>query len=618
MNPTASLKTLAGLTANALTTVQTREIMRFTSNTKADMLRMVHSAKSGHIGGSLSSAEIVAMAHLCAGENDKIIVSHGHIAPIIYATLGNLGYFDIEEAIQGLRRTTRFEGHPSIAVPGIEWCNGMLGQGLSVGAGFALAKRLKNELGNVFVLMGDGEQQKGQILEAARFAVKHRLNNLTCVIDCNGLQASGKIDDIQPLDLRAMFESSGCFVLEADGHDPTSLYNAFKHDAPAPKIILAQTIMGNGIPEIENDYRYHGKIPDDAIAELAIALWSGSDAGISLSEPRKATTPLYHRIDRGNTTTYTDEADLRQVFADALSDIIRINPDSVISAIDCDLKESMKLHLLPPENVVECGISEHNAMSMAAAMAKSGILTFFCDFGVLAVDETYSQLRMADINGAPIKIIATHCGLDVGEDGKTHQCLDYIGTASQLFGIKIIVPADPNQADHVLRYAAGEPSAFLLACGRTPVPVLRKIDLAPIYDENYNFIYGECEKIRDGSHGIIFSYGTMLHRAVTVSDHLSQRGIAIGVINAPSPTCLNEESVLEAAKTGLVITYEDHHMRTGLGCSVARIIAGRTLCRFITLGVTEYGGSGPPSELYAEQGLNEQQLSDIIMNALSQ
>ena len=167
---------------------------------------------------------------------------------------------------------------------------------------------------------------------------------------------------------------------------------------------------------------------------------------------------------------YAQPTECRTVVGGAVEDIANDNDGKNIAVFACDLRDSFRLENIAvkyPDCFYECGIAEQNALTAAAAMAKEGITVFYAGFAVFAIGEVYSQLRMADINHAPLKIIATHCGLDVGEDGKTHQCLDYISLLSNMPNMKILVPADANHADILTHYAAYNDGAFCICMGRS-------------------------------------------------------------------------------------------------------------------------------------------------------
>ena len=256
------------------TTIDQAEIKRLSEiarNARGDILTMTTLAGSGHPGGSMSSIDMytVLMQHARIDPakphetgRDRIVVSHGHTSPGVYAALARSGFFAVDDAITGFRHpATMFEGHIERTVPGVEWSSGNLGQGLSAGCAFALSARIHNTDAQTFVVMGDGEQQKGQITEARRFAAKYKLGNLTVLIDKNNLQISGSTSDVMPQHIKENFVSDGWQVLEINGHDLQQIWDALQtamQDETRPTAIIAETVMGKGVSFMENIEKYHG------------------------------------------------------------------------------------------------------------------------------------------------------------------------------------------------------------------------------------------------------------------------------------------------------------------------------------------------------------------------
>jgi transketolase len=238
---------------------------------RGDILKMTTLAGSGHPGGSMSSIDFYLVLYSYANvhpqspsdpNRDRIVISHGHTSPGVYAALGRIGFFPIEAAIATFRKAgSPFEGHVEKGVPGVEWNTGNLGQGLSAGCGFALGSRVLEKGFHVFVTMGCGEQQKGQISEARRFAVKYDLHNLTVIIDYNLRQISGVTPEIMPQNISKNFESDGWRVLEINGHQFQEIYSAFREAALAkhPTVIIAHTTMGKGVSFMEGKEEFHGR-----------------------------------------------------------------------------------------------------------------------------------------------------------------------------------------------------------------------------------------------------------------------------------------------------------------------------------------------------------------------
>ena len=244
---------------------------------RKSVVRSLAEAQSGHLGGSLGLADIFTALYFSIlnhnprqpewPERDRVILSIGHVAPVLYATLAHSGYFPLEELCTLRKLGSRLQGHPGRdhGLPGLELSAGSLGQGLSVATGMALAAKMDHRKHRIYSIHGDGELQEGSIWEAAMAASHHNLDNLTAVVDRNGLQIDGRTDDVMKLEpLAGKWRSFGWNVLECDGHDFSSILDAF-HTAAQPSglpaVIIAKTIMGKGIKSIENDYRWHGKVP---------------------------------------------------------------------------------------------------------------------------------------------------------------------------------------------------------------------------------------------------------------------------------------------------------------------------------------------------------------------
>lgn len=240
------------------------------------IITMLVEAKSGHTAGPLDMADIFTAFYFHIlkhdpknpewEERDRLILSNGHIVPVRYAAMAHAGYFPIEEC-QTLRKFgSRLQGHPERErLPGLETTSGPLGEGLSQGAGLAYAFRMDNKRNHIYVCMGDGEQNEGNVWEAAMFVGKNKLSNLTAVIDRNNIQIDGMTEDVMPLgDLRGKYEAFGWHVLEVDGHNIQQFIEAI-NEAKAifekPTVIIAHTIAGKGVVDIEGDYHWHGKPP---------------------------------------------------------------------------------------------------------------------------------------------------------------------------------------------------------------------------------------------------------------------------------------------------------------------------------------------------------------------
>jgi transketolase len=261
------------------------ELKTVAKRLRRHIITMTGKAGSGHPGGSLSSVEIVAtlywkvMQHKPADpqwwDRDRFILSKGHAAPLLYAVLAECGYFPVAELATLRQLDSRLQGHADrTATPGVEMSSGSLGQGLSFAIGVALAGRLNSQSYRVYVLLGDGECDEGQVWEGAMAAAHFRLDNLVAIVDNNGLQIDGWNCDVMNLEpLNKKWEAFGWYVVEVDGHNLTQLLDAFKQAKLVrgqPTVIIAHTIKGKGVSFMENNADFHGKAPN--VAEVEIAL----------------------------------------------------------------------------------------------------------------------------------------------------------------------------------------------------------------------------------------------------------------------------------------------------------------------------------------------------------
>ncbi len=609
---------------------------------RAAILTMTTLSASGHPGGSMSSIDFLLTLYSRinvdpknpqAANRDCVVVSNGHISPAVYSTLGLNGFIDLDDAVTQFRLAgSKFEGHVEPIVPGIEWGTGNLGQGLSAGVGFALATRL-NEINNqVFVLMGDGEQQKGQIAEARRFAVKYGLNNVTAIIDYNQLQIGGDIHCVMPQNIRQGYESDGWMVIEIDGHSFEEIDKAITDaiNAEKPVMILAHTVMGKGVSFMENLEKYHGStLNDQQYADACKEL--GIDNRLEhFRQLRNQCNPQYGHLkvtgkglDPGTPRVYDGKTDNRSAWGNALADLAETNGGvkAPMAVFDCDLQGSVKTNdfeKVAPNRFFQGGIMEHNTATLAGAVSKYGIHAYFADFGVFGVDETYNQHRLNDINETNLKLVTTHVGLDVGEDGKTHQCIDYLGVMRNLFHFKVIVPADPNQTDRVIRYISSCYGNFLVPMGRSKLAPIREAEGKLLFADGYEFVYGKADLMREGNQAAIMVMGTLAGNAVKAAEILEKQGVSVQVWNVSCPCDVDEEALKQAAATGTIFTVEDHNVHTGLGASIATKLLDLGLsCKLHRFGVEDYCVSGSADDVYRFAGLDAETIAKRIEDKLA-
>ncbi len=599
---------------------------------------MTARANSGHPAGALSSMKMYMAVYGAANitpencdslDRDFVVISHGHTSAAAYAALAYYGFVDPFDAVNEFRRTgSRFQGHVDRRVQGIDWSSGCLGQGLSAGAGYALAQRARGCKGHVYVLMGDGEQPKGQVAEARRLIVSQKLNNVTALIDANDIQITGRCSEVFPVNIKGLWEADGWKVFECDGDSFAELYAAMKEarECGQPAVIICHTIIGKGVSFMEDSPEYHGKaatgdLYQQAMKELGqpdyIAL-AASHAKAEFSAPRSI-SPVKPVLDLGTPKVYgaSDKTDNRSAFGTALTQIGELNYKNPgrtpVLVFDCDLSGSVKTSGFEkkcPDNFIQDGIQESNAAVAAGAASVGGTVPVWADFGIFGLPEVYNQQRMNDVNHANEKLVLTHVGLDVGEDGKTHQCVDYVGLLSNFFHWKLVVPADPNQTDRATRWAMGTPGNICLAMGRSKVDTLCS-DGTPLFARDFK--YGEAVKVRDGKDAAILALGVMTGRALKAAEILSAQGIEAAVYAVSCPLEIDEKALRESFATGCVATVEDHNIKSGMGSIWLSRAAELGLCaRAVRIGVHRYGDSGPSGEVYTAMGLSPEKIAESV------
>jgi len=272
--------------AKKLTAEQVSQLENHVKAIRSSIVSMVTEAQSGHPGGSLSAADILATLYFAEmnvnpkdtqmKNRDRFVLSKGHAAPVLYATLAEKGFFPKEELLTLRKINSRLQGHPSMKnLPGIDMSTGSLGQGLSVAAGMALAARLDGSDHRVFTILGDGELEEGMVWEAAMFAAHYKLDNLTAFIDYNGLQIDGPVADVMsPLPIPEKWQAFSWNIIKIDGHDINAIYDAIqiaKTVKGKPTMIIAKTVKGKGVCQMENIADWHGKAPSHEQCELFLA-----------------------------------------------------------------------------------------------------------------------------------------------------------------------------------------------------------------------------------------------------------------------------------------------------------------------------------------------------------
>ena len=616
----------------AVTTTEAPVTLEARANAaRRDILTMTTVAGVGHPGGSMSTIDMLLATmersnlrpdNHDAFSRDHIVVSHGHVSPAVYAALAQYGFIDRDAVLSTFRLAgSLYQGHIERYLPGVDWTTGNLGQGLAAACGFALALTKGGDSAHtVYVLCSDGEHAKGQVAEARHFAAHHGLDNLVVLIDRNGLQINGSVFDIMRVNIAQEYLAADWNVLEIDGHDPAAIRAALEtasSTSRVPTCIVGSTVLGKGVSFMENDPAYHGSaLKEGAYVQALAELGFGPDldpvrrqrATHVKGSPQRRPMHASHAIDAGTRRVYAQDVltDMRSAWGQALVDIGARNRNVLV--FDCDLADSVKTKAFAeafPDRFVQAGVQEHATATIAGAASTSDQLVFWADYGAFAVDEVYNQHRLNGINDANLKTVCTHCGIDVGEDGPTHQVVDTIGLLRNLPGARVLLPADPSQADAMTRHMATTPGNVFMLMGRSKVPVIQDEAGEPFYGEGYAISPGAWDWLREGRDGLIVAWGVMTWRALAAAREAAQDGIDVGVVSIPSLDQPSDDTLAKLRRAPWVVTVEDHWAHTGIGGWLSFVCMQHGITpRMAHLGPTELPFSGAANDVYAIMGLD--------------
>jgi transketolase len=574
-------------------------------------------AGSGHPTSCCSAADVVAalfFGHMRYDpknphyyNNDRFILSKGHAAPLLYAAWAETGRFPVEELLTLRRLDSELEGHPTPRLPFVDVATGSLGQGLAVGVGMALCARLDNLDYRTYVLMGDGECAEGAVWEAASLAGINQLNNLIAVVDVNRLGQSQETAFGHNLNVyKKRFEAFGWRTEEIDGHDMDEIIEVLAAVGlgSQPLVILAKTLKGAGISFIQDKEGWHGKpLSKDeaarAIAELQPTAKSG--IGHSITPPSQLPAPKNDAPAGYPEINYKlgDLVATREAFGTALLRIGEADPRVV--GLDGDTKNSTysdKFFKKFPNRFVECFIAEQNMVGVATGYSTRGKVPFASTFACF-FSRAYDQIRVAGISMANVKLVGSHVGVSIGEDGASQMGLEDIAMMRAIAGSVVLYPSDAVCAEKLMDQMAAHKGIAFLRTSRPKAPV--------IYNNDEQFPIGGAKVLRQsgGDKATVVAAGVTLFEALKAADALKNEGIGITVIDAYSIKPLGKDVIMSAARAtnNVVITVEDHYAEGGLGDAVAGELSVEGI-KVHKLAVRELPHSGKPEELLAKYGID--------------
>jgi len=613
-------------------------------------------AGSGHAGGTLSVMDITAALYLKVADHDpknpswpdrdRIIWSTGHKAPSLYLGLAVAGFCPVEDVMTLRKLGSAYQGHPHwLKLPGVEVSTGSLGQGLSIAVGIALAAKLDGKGHKTFCLMGDGEQQEGQIWEAAMEAGHFHLDNLIGIIDCNRLQIDGWVKDVMEVEpLAAKYASFGWDVLRIDGHDMKQVVDALrlaKLVVGKPVVILADTVKGKGVSFMQDQAGWHGKAPNyeeltKALNELGLSeripvqqlLDKAKHYQADVEQKLDSKMPKFTRDywwNAGDTMKVKMEP-TRKGFGQSLAEN---GNDERVVCLGLDISGSITIsdfYSGKPERKkrwISMGIAEQSATSAAAGLAKEGKLPVLGTYATFAAARNLDQIRTSVCYGNfNVMIAGAHGGVSVGPDGATHQALEDLFAMQGLPNMSVVVPCDVEETRKATNYLLLQhvgPKYIRFAREATPVVtnektpfVFGKANVIRLRGEAANFAEAFETRLAAGYENeredlSIIACGPMVPEAMRAAYILKRDyGYETRVLNLHTLKPFDAEAVIRAAHdTGVVVTAEEHQIGA-LAWRVSAILTESPDLYGLPLitgaiGVKDrFGDSGAPWELIKE------------------
>lgn len=583
-------------------------------------------AGSGHPTTCASAADIMSALFFDAMRydpqdpaseaNDVFILSKGHAAPVLYAAWAEAGYLPEDELLTLRRIDSDLEGHPPTTLPFVDVATGSLGQGLSVGVGMAHACRLDGNDRRIWVLLGDGEVAEGAVWEAASMAANDRLGNLVATVDVNRLGQSAPTMLQHDMDAyRVRWEAFGWETLVVDGHDIGALVDAYRQarsSLDTPTVVLAKTFKGRGIPCAEDKDGWHGKpIPSGSMADEAIASLESQLSGASVkwqanlppaiapepAETKPAQPPPY-RI--GGPVVAT-----RQAYGHALEALART--DSRVVGVDGDVGNSTfttDIMKTDPSRLMQCYIAEQNLVGVAMGLACRGKIPFASSFACFLA-RGYDFMRLAAISSTNIKLVGTHAGISIGEDGASQMGLEDLAMTCAEPNYTVFYPSDATSAWRAIELAAGIDGPVYVRTSRPKTPIL--------YGPDEPFETGMAKTLRSSCEDrvAIVAAGVTLYEALEAADALEAEGIHARVIDVFSVQPIDILTLRAAAADcgGNIVTVEDHYAHGGIGSAVLGALA-EDGARVRQLAVRDIARSGKPAELLDQFGISARHIAE--------
>lgn len=597
------------------------------------ILTSTTAAGSGHPTSSLSAVELMATLFFDGfykfrvedpsyANNDRLIFSKGHAAPLLYALWAVAGAVPFVE-LQTLRKFgSRLEGHPTPLFPYTEAATGSLGQGLSVGVGMALhAKYLQSSPYRTYVLLGDSEMAEGSVWEAIQIAAHYQLDNLVGIIDVNRLGQRGETlygYAIEEYEKRVA--AFGWHTIVVDGHDCDAVHAAYAQAATIqqkPVMIIAKTVKGKGVSLFENQENWHGKpLSQEQLVQALTELGDVQQELIAAVAPAPSFDMLAKKEIVGLETelpTFAFETPVstRKAYGMAIAQLGSRHSNIVV--LDAETSNSTYAEIFKkehPERFFEMYIAEQNMVGTALGLARRGAVPFVSTFAAFFT-RAFDQIRMAQYSEVSLICVGSHAGVSIGEDGASQMGLEDIAMFRSLIKSTVLYPSDATATVALTQLAYVTKGIVYVRTTRKDTPVLYASDTA--------FRIGGSHILRKSDQDVatVVASGITVHEALKAYEQLLEKGIHIRVIDCYSIKPIDAETLHTAAQETMhIITVEDHGICGGLGEAVATTV-NATGASVRMLGVRHIPSSGKPEELFDDQGISFACIAESILQKLN-
>ena len=583
-------------------------------------------AGSGHPSSALSAADL--MTGLLFGNvfqsfsddprhpnNDRLIFSKGHAAPLLYALWLAAGKVSEQEIVTLRKFGSRFEGHPTPAFAYTEAATGSLGQGLSVGVGMALnAKYLDNLPYRTSVLLGDSEMAEGSQWEAMEIAAYYKLDNLVGIIDVNGLGQRG--ETMYGHDLKAYEKKAAAFGWETiliDGHHMPQILTAYEQAARSkdrPVMIIARTEKGKGVSFVEGKNGWHGKALKKEELVRALAELGPLDKGLraKIQEPADR-RPVSRTVSLAAPVSYPPDrpASTRHAYGAALARLADQYPDLVV--LDAEVSNSTYAEIVKtthPEAFFEMFVAEQNMVGAGLGLSLRGRVPFVSSFAAF-LTRAFDQIRMSQYSNANVKFCGSHAGVSIGVDGSSQMGLEDIAMFRTILNGVVLYPADAVSAEKLVEEAVRHKGIVYLRTTREETPIL--------YRNDEVFCIGGSKVLKQNKNDVatVVTAGITLHEALAAYEVLKAKGVLVGVIDLYSIKPIDVRTLSAAAlATGTIITVEDHYAEGGIGEAIRSALAAVPVVVH-SLAVRKIPKSGKPAELLEYEEISRTYIVDLVM-----